>query len=91
MTGCDTPCRETHVGREMARLNACIEEAEKSHAELQDRIGSVLAQEAGNLVAKDPNPPKPAMVPLANMLSDFADRVNRLAKRTQAVTASVEL
>jgi hypothetical protein len=87
----NVPGRETQVGREMARLNACIEEAEKSQAEQQERIGSVLSQESGTLKEKVPTPPTPAMVPLASTLADFADRVSRLAKRTQEVTARIEL
>jgi hypothetical protein len=75
----------------MARLNDAIEQAEKAQAEQQERITSVLTQEAASLEGKSPSPPKPVLVPLASAVADFADRVLRLAKRTTATTARIEL
>ena len=91
MISVDNAARETHVGREMARLFASIEEAEKAQQEQTERLSSVLTQEPGTISQKEPLPPKPAMVPLANQISDFADRVLRIAKRSQSVTARIEL
>jgi hypothetical protein len=75
----------------MARLNRCIEEMEKSQEVHAERITSVLSSDQPSGLNKDVNPPKPATVPLATALSDFADRVNAVAKRQQSITARVEL
>ena len=90
-TGCDAPCRETHIGREMARLSDAIGQAEKAQAEQQERIGSILTQEPASIQPKDAPTPKQTLVPLASILSDLADRVTRLANRTTTTTARVEL
>lgn len=84
------PSRETHIAREMARLNAAIEAAEKAQIEQEECLSPVLSQER-TLCEMAEAAPEERLAPMAVTIGSFADRVQGLAERLHSVRQRVEL